>query len=286
MGKFSAPSKGAKPTESKPIEHNEPAEANDNRKIVLDDARLKALGMISKANDNQSRMVKDEFRVIKHKLINNAFGVGSESLQTGNMVMVSSAKPNEGKTHVAINLALSIASEKEKTVLLADADVLNPSIAESLEFDESMPGLIDYLLGDVENVSDIIYPTSVPDLRIMPAGSAHHLSYELLSSDRMTALMDELATRYPDRMIVLDCPPLLGVVETVTLSSMMGQAAVVVEQNKTKMADVKQAVSMLNSDMAIGFVINKAVHGADSGYGYGYGYGGYGYGSSSKRKKK
>ncbi|MDB1123730.1 AAA family ATPase [Vibrio algarum] len=181
-------------------------QVDKKRAIRIDSARLKGLGIINDGNDLDERLIKDEFRAIKRKIINGAFGNKSEFLTNSNLVMVSSARMNEGKTFVAINLALSIASEKDKTVLLVDADVLSPSVADTLGIDNNKPGLIDYLLGDIDDVSDIIYSTSISDLRIMPAGVSHHLSYELLSSDRMQALTQELANRYPDRIIVLDCP--------------------------------------------------------------------------------
>lgn len=255
---------------------------NSNKIIEIDNELLEKSGMISNRTDLKERFIKDEFRVIKHKLLKNAAAVGSDTSQdhNRNLIMVTSANANEGKTFITINLALSIASERDKTVLLIDADVLNPSVADSLGFGEK-PGLNDFLLGNVDDIGDIIYPTSIPDFRVMPAGISHDMSYELLSSGRMKALMDELANRYPDRIILLDCPPLVGVVETVTLSNLVGQAAIVVEQNKTKVSDVKQAVSLLNNEIEIGFVINKAVHKAGSGYGYGYGYG---YGAKDKKK--
>ena len=227
---------------SKPNDRNMAAKSqSQDRVFSIDSARLKELGMISDSTSLKERLVRDEFRVIKHKLLKNAFGSNGSGVSKKNLVMVSSAKPNEGKTFISINLALSIASEQDKTVLLIDADVLSSSVDDVLGL-ESRDGLIDYLSGDIEDVGDIIYPTTIPDLRIMPAGNAHLMSYELLSSDRMLALMEELANRYPDRIIVVDCPPLLGVVETVTLFNLIGQAVIVVEQNKTKVSEVKQAI--------------------------------------------
>lgn len=107
----------------------------------------------------------------------------------------------------------------------------------------------------------------------MPAGQSHHLSYELLASDKMLALAQELASRYSDRIVLFDCPPLLGVIETISLSKLVGQVVVVVEHNKTKMASIKEAVSQLDSKLAIGFIMNKSVNNKLSQYGYGYGYG-------------
>ncbi|WP_068713880.1 AAA family ATPase [Vibrio tritonius] len=257
---------------------------DSSRIIPINNSLLESLGMINNGSNESERQIKDEFRLIKHKLLKKAFTPEEEhkpSANKRNLIMVSSPNMNEGKTFVSINLALSIASEQDKTVLLIDADVLSPSIGDTLGFDNDMPGLTDYLLGNVGDLSDIIYPTTVPDFRVMPAGSSNNMSYELLSSGKMAALMEEIASRYSDRIILLDCPPLLGVVETVTLSNLVGQAIVVVEQNKTKLGDIKQAVALLNSEIDTGFVINKAVQTAGHGYGYGYGYG---YGSKDNKK--
>lgn len=257
---------------------------DSSRIIPINNSLLESLGMINNGTSESERQIKDEFRLIKHKLLKKAFSPEEAHKPTANkrnLIMVSSANMNEGKTFVSINLALSIANERDKTVLLIDADVLSPSIGDTLGFGNEMPGLTDYLLGNVGDLRDIIYPTTVPDFRVMPAGSSNNMSYELLSSGKMAALMEEIASRYTDRIILLDCPPLLGVVETVTLSNLVGQAVVVVEQNKTKLGDIKQAVSLLNSEIDTGFVINKAVQKAGHGYGYGYGYG---YGSKDSKK--
>ena len=187
--------------------------------------------------------------------------------------MVSSAKPNEGKTFVAINLALSIALEQDKTVLLIDADVLRPSVVRELGVEDS-PGLIEYLLGKSEKVSDIIYNTDIDKLKLIPAGKPHHLSNELLASEKMATLANELANRYPDRIVIFDCPPLIGVTETLVLASLMGQGVIVVEESKSSIADIQTATRHLNEDLALGLVLNKAIRSHKDLYGYyGYGYG-------------
>lgn len=222
--------------------------------------------------DNGTRnSIKDEFRQIKRKLLNNAFGKAAKTLNNPNLIMVSSSKPHEGKTFVAINLALSVAHEQDKTVLLIDADVLRPSITRELGLPETK-GLIEYLLGETDDVGDIIYNTNIDKLKIVPAGEPHHLSNELLSSDKMAALAKELAERYPDRVVIFDCPPLVGVSETLVLANLMGQAIIVVEESKTVIADVQKATEALNENLAIGLVVNKAIRTHKDMYGY-YGYG-------------
>jgi len=217
------------------------------------------------------KVTQEEFRQIKRKLLNNAFGRASKTLDNSNLIMVSSSNPNEGKTFISINLALSIALEQDKTVLLIDADVLRPSIERELGF-ESKVGLIELLLSEVNSVSDIIYSTNITNLKIIPSGKRHHLTNELLASNRMVDIAKELAERYPDRIVIFDCPPILGVTETPVLSNLMGQAVVVVEESKTKIEDVKKATALLNEDMAIGLVMNKALKSSKDLYGY-YGYG-------------
>jgi receptor protein-tyrosine kinase len=222
--------------------------------------------------DNGTRnSIKDEFRQIKRKLLNNAFGKAAKTLNNPNLIMVSSSKPHEGKTFVSINLALSVAHEQDKTVLLIDADVLRPSITRELGLPESK-GLIEYLLGETDDVGDIIYNTNIDKLKIVPAGEPHHLSNELLSSDKMAALAKELAERYSDRVVIFDCPPLVGVSETMVLANLMGQAIVVVEESKTAIADVQKATEALNENLAVGLVVNKAIRTHKDMYGY-YGYG-------------
>ena len=246
--------------------------------IDIDIDELSDNGMVGPIHDGASKLINDEFRAIKHKVIKNAFGENSHLNNNSDLIMVTSSKPNEGKTFVSINLAMSIALEKDKTVLLIDADVLKPSVSNVLDIGSDRPGLIEYLLGEVDDISDVIYPTSVPNLRLIPAGMPNHLSYELLSSDRMIALTKELAERYDDRILLFDCPPILGVVETVVLSSLMGQAMVVVEQDKTRVGDIKAAVSQLSNDLVLGFIVNKVVRGTFTQQGYGYGYASYGLG--------
>ena len=272
--------KQQKAAERSPIVEPETQELSNNETAVKVDQKaalsLDKTGLAERGYliDNGTRKsIKDEFRQIKRKLLNNAFGNASKTLEHSNLIMVSSAKPNEGKTFVAINLALSIALEQDKTVLLVDADVLRPSVIRELGIAEQ-PGLIDYLLGKSKQVSDILYNTDIDKLKLIPAGKPHHLSNELLASEKMATLANELANRYPDRIVIFDCPPLIGVTETLVLANLMGQAIIVVEESKTSIADIKFATEHLNEDLALGLVLNKAIRSHKDLYGYyGYGYG-------------
>ena len=184
--------------------------------------------------------------------------------------MVTSGRPSEGKTFTAVNLALSIAIEQDKTVLLVDADVLRPNVCNTLGI-EKRKGLMDYLLDEVDDLSEVIYHTNVDKLKIIPSGKSHHLSTELLASQKMLETVDEFANRYPDRIVVFDTPPIIGINESAILANFAGQAVVVTEEGKSKLSDIRYAVERLNPEMAIGFVVNKSINNDSQGTGY-YGY--------------
>ena len=224
-------------------------------------------------DSGERKSIKEEFRQVKRKLLNNAFGSASKMLNNGNLIMVTSSKPNEGKTFVSINLALSIALEQDKTVLLIDADVLRPSVSRELDVEQA-DGLIECLLDGDRDIGDVIYNTNIDKLKLVPAGEPHHLSNELLASEKMASLAKELADRYHDRVVIFDCPPLIGVSETQVLANLMGQAIIVVEESKTSLSNIQQATEHLNEDLALGIVVNKAIRSHKDMYGYyGYGYG-------------
>ena len=246
-------------------------EATEKEKFELNLLLLEERGYISLTGSRSQ--INEEFREIKRKLISNAFGPLSKTLNNSNIIMVTSGRPSEGKTFTATNLALSIASEQDKTVLLVDADVLRPNVLKSLGL-ERRPGLMEYLTGDVEDISEVLYPSNIDKLKIIPAGKSHYLSTELLASQKMHETIDEFSNRYPDRIVIIDSPPIIGITETAVLANFAGQAVVVVEEGKAKLNDVKNCIERLNPEMAIGFVVNKSVHTDEDGTGY-YGYYGY-----------
>lgn len=236
--------------------------------LDLDFAMMESKGFVG-VSSNRSQ-VNEEFREIKRKLLSNAFGPLAGTLKHSNIIMVSSARPSEGKTFTAINLALSIAAEKDKTVLLVDADVLKPNVLKSFQQHER-EGLMEYLMNPESDVSDAMYNTPLENFRIIPAGQTHHLSTELLSSEKMVKTIDEFANRYKDRVVIVDTPPLLGINETAIMTHFAGQGVLVIEEGATPVDAIKRSVAMLHQDMAVGFVMNKSLRKPDVGY-YGYGY--------------
>ena len=239
----------------------------------IDLARLRKAGMITP--DGEKTKISEEFRIIKRPLLINAFNQGAVPISHGNLIMVTSSFPGEGKSFSAINLAMSIAMERDHTVLLVDADVAKPSIPAFLGL-ESGKGLMDLLLDDDLQFSEVLIKTNVDKLNILPAGRSDPRATELLASEGMSRLLDEMAQRYPDRIIIFDSPPLLATTEARTLARKMGQIVMVVEATKTPQEAVREALSQIENCEVVGLLLNKSssVLGNDP-FTYGT-YGGYG----------
>ena len=240
-----------------------------SREVELDLPSLSSKGLVT-PGAARSHMA-DQYRVIKRPLIANAMGRGASTVAHGNLIMVTSALPGEGKSFTSINLAMSIAAELDHTVMLVDADVARPSVLRMLGLPPG-PGLLDLLEGKAE-MSDVLLRTNVDKLTILPSGSPHPKATELLASDGMSALLDDMATRYPDRIIIFDSPPLLLTTEARVLATHMGQIVVVVQAEKTLQADVQSALATIESCPVRLLLLNLAQAKAEGGYGYGYGYG-------------
>jgi len=258
------------------------APAPQSRQITLDLAQLEASGLLVPTSARSQQA--EQYRVIKRPLIKNAMGKGASVIANGNLIMITSALPGEGKSFNAINLAMSIASELDNTVMLVDADVARPSVMRMLGLPAG-PGLLDLVLDDTLDMSSVLLKTNVEKLTILPSGTPHPRATELLASDAMTRLLEEMASRYPDRIIVFDSPPLLITTESRVLATHMGQVVVVVNSGKTLQSQVKQAIETIESCPVKMLLLNRASSLFKGGYGYGYGYGkGYGYGQTTAQE--
>lgn len=235
-------------------------------------AKLKKLGMLTP--DDERSQIAEEFRLIKRPLVTNAFAQGAGQIKNGNLIMVTSSLPGEGKTFCAINLALSIAMEMGRTVLLVDADVARPRVLEIMGI-EAERGLLDVLRDHKAQLSDVLIRTNIDNLTVLPAGQTYRRATELLASDAMNKLIEDIANRYPDRIIIFDSPPLLSTSEASVLATHMGQIVMVVEAERTPQDALKEALAQIESCEIIGMVLNKttSLPGTDSYYGY---YGNYG----------
>ncbi len=247
-----------------------PQVVGSGNEVKLDLDRLREAGLVD-PRSNKTNRTTEEFRRIKRPLLSHVRGEGATMVANANMIMVTSALPGEGKTFTAINLAMSIAMEMDRTVLLIDADVAKPDVTARLGV-ETEKGLIDVLLDDGLTLPDVLLRTDIPKLTLLPSGGRHVHSTELLASERMRQLVLELSTRYADRIVIFDSPPLLLTNEARVLASLMGQIVLVAEESRTPQHAVKEAVDLLDKNEIVGIVMNKGEKRAD-----GEGYGGYGY---------
>jgi exopolysaccharide/PEP-CTERM locus tyrosine autokinase len=252
------------------------APVQTSRMVTLDLDALMARGIVT-PNAPRS-VIADQYRVIKRPLITNAINRGESAVRHANLIMVTSALSGEGKSFTSINLAMSIAAELDHTVMLVDADVARPSVLKVLGL-EPAPGLLEVLEGKAD-VAGTLLRTNVDKLTILPSGTPHPKATELLASEAMAALLDDIATRYSDRIVIFDSPPLLLTTESRVLASHMGQIVVVVDAGPPQQAHLPNALATIEACPIRLMLLNKArAVGKDAyGYGYGYGYGNYGYG--------
>ena len=248
----------------------EPQAAGSGKRVTLDLSRLREAGLVDPLSSKSNRTT-EQFRRIKRPLLLHVRGEGATVVDNANMIMVTSALPGEGKTFTSINLAMSIAMEMDKTVLLIDADVAKPDVTSRLGVDAEK-GLIDVLLDDGLTLPDVLLRTDIPKLTLLPSGNRHVHSTELLASERMRQLTLELSSRYPDRIIIIDSPPLLLTSEARVLAGLVGQVVLVAEESRTPQHAVKEAIDLLDENEIVGIVLNKGSQRKD-----GDGYGGYGY---------
>jgi exopolysaccharide/PEP-CTERM locus tyrosine autokinase len=241
-----------------------------SRRVDINLDLLVANGIVTP--DSPRSKTADQFRVVKRPLIANAMGKGASTINHANLIMVTSALPGEGKTFTAVNLAMSIAAEMDHTVMLVDADVARPWVLRALGIPEG-PGLLDLLDGSAQ-MHEVLLRTNVDKLTILPSGKPHQSATEMLASEAMSLLLDDMAKRYPDRIIVFDSPPLLLTTEARVLATHMGQIVVVVQAGRTKQSDVQAALHTIESCPVRMMLLNQVrTDEASDGYGYGYGYG-------------
>jgi len=244
------------PANTAPTTPAEPSAALDRRSREVDlDLRKMSRSNLLVPGEPRSQL-EEEFRIIKRPLLENVRGQTAVRPHRANLIMVTSAIPGEGKTQTAINLATSIAMELDHTVLLVEADVLRPSVLERVGV-ASQKGLLDLLSNKSLDLSDVLLKTNIPKLTLLPAGTASSRSTELLASTAMDELLEELASKYADRVIIFDTPPLLSTTESRVLAAHMGQVVMVVESGKTPTSSVQQAFATVESHPVVLSMLNK-----------------------------
>ncbi len=224
--------------------------------------------------DMPPNLLSEEFRIIKRSILLNAFSKGIQRDKNSNVILVTSSNPGEGKTFCTINLALSIATEQDTTVLLIDADFSKPEVLNRLGVAGGR-GLMDVVADDELEIGDCLIRTNIPNLVLLPAGRQHNLTTELLASERMEMIVNELANRYPDRLIIFDSPPVLASSAASVLALYMGQSVFVIEAEKTTEPQIKESLNMISACENINLLLNQTrFSGSNKKFASYYGYGG------------
>ncbi len=270
------PPPGASPPSSETT--GEPARAP--KRVTIDINFLRAAGYLpEKVKD---REFADHYRHIKRPLIKKSLaGPAAGAAADPRLIMVTSGLPGDGKTFTSINLAFSVARERDVSVLLVDADLLKPHVSKIFGLNEE-PGLTDALVDETLDIESLVVATSVHGLSLLPAGTPAEGIAEMLSSNRMRRITKALCARNPRRIVLLDSPPLLITSEGPALASIAGQVVLVVRAGQTPRRAVLDAIGLIDEQRAGGIVLNEAQVGLMQGYYYGS-YGSYGDDASPSR---
>lgn len=246
----------------------------DDRIVRIDSTALREAGLMAPQVDE--RQLAEEYRIIKRPLL--AAIKGDSSLLKSNVIVVASALPDEGKSFTCINLALSLALERDCEVLLVDGDVAKPHITHLFGLDEEL-GLLDVVGAANRKLDEAIVPTDFASLYVLPAGSQDPEATEILRSERMSSVLANLVAE-PRRILLIDSPPLLVTSEAGVLTSLAGQVVLVVKASSTPQEAVLRAVDTIAEGTRVSLVLNQADAVREHRYAY---YGRYGYGRAYGR---
>ena len=238
------------------------------RTVVINQDALRIAGLLPPSH--QEREIAQQFRQIKRPLINSALGRGVAPLPQGNLIMIASAVPGEGKTFTSLNLAFSMRLEEDVSVLLVDGDVVNPRITRILGV-ENEPGLLDVVRDPGVSPGSAILATDVPGLSFLPAGRPDANATELLASTRMRDVVALLGGQDATRMVLFDSAPLMLTTESQALAQVVGQILVVVRADQTAQHVVLEAIETLHEGKAVSLVLNQSMKQPHAGYYYQYG---------------
>ena len=222
---------------------------------TIDKARLRADGFI--LPEAPIGALAEEFRLVKRQLLLRTGAEHAHPTAKDRMILVCSAQPNEGKTFCAVNLALSLASERDNEVLLVDADVAKPEVLSTLGL-EGEGGLIDAIADPHIDVESLVIATDIPTLSVLPAGRATHNDTELLSSARAAQVIASLAESNPRRIVILDSAPALAASPAAVLAHRVGRVLMIVRADRTTEGNLRDAIALLDGCPDIALLLNAS----------------------------
>jgi protein-tyrosine kinase len=223
--------------------------------LILDRGRLASYG-ITMPSSARSRTV-EEFRLVKRNLMTQlSQGSPIADQRSSRLIMVTSARPGEGKTFISLNLALAFASERDVKALLVDIDTQHSSLQKILGISTEL-GIVDVLAGNRE-LSEVLFQTNIVNLMVLPSGRGGPHVPELFSSNQMAILMAEMTRRFADRYIIIDTPPCMASSDAAALAPLVGQIVFIVEAHHTQQVEIEASLSMLGACPRISLLLNKS----------------------------
>lgn len=264
-----APVAAATPTIAPAVAPRIPVQSES---VAIDRQHLRDLGLIVPGAPPSA--LSEEFRLVKRQLLLTAMGGGANPpVERGQLILVCSAHPNEGKTFSAVNLALSMASETDIEVLLVDADVAKPEVLSTLGL-PGEAGLMDALADPSVEIEHLVVRTDVPNLSVLPAGAKANNDTELLASARTAALIERLIEGRPNRIVIFDSAPALAAAAASALALHVGQILLVVRADRTGESELRETLSLIEACPEIRLMLNAVSYrGSNRRYGSYYGFG-------------
>ena len=241
-------------------------------KAVVDRDKLRELGFI--VPDSPAGPLAEEFRIVKRQLLLGMSAGSPVAADKRRTVLVCSAQPDEGKTFCAVNLALSLAGERDHEVLLVDADFPKPEVLDILGLEAKGAGFVDALADPSLDPERLVIRTDIGGLSVLPAGRYENDVPELLGSGRTAEVLARLTEGRPKRIVIFDSPPALMASAAAALAGHVGQLMLVVRADQTTEADLKEAAGLLSGCPQISLLLNGtgfAATGRRFGSYYGYG---------------
>ncbi len=219
----------------------------------IDAVSLERAGMVDWSRTRTR--ISEEFRLVQRQILRTAFGPGAEP-GFSNLLMVTSARPGEGKSFMSTNLSGSIARQGDHHVLLVDSDSKRDSICYSMGLAQAR-GLLDLAANPKLDPAPLIVKTPIERLSILPVGRERERSAELFSTKEMTRLIQSLGRRYADRLLILDAPPCLSTSDPAVLAQVVGQILFVVEADRTQRDEIEASLDLIQACPTITLVLNK-----------------------------
>jgi receptor protein-tyrosine kinase len=221
--------------------------------LSIDALSLERAGMVDWSRTRTR--ISEEFRLVQRQILRSAFGPGAEP-GFSNLLLVTSARPGEGKSFMSTNLAGSIARQGDHHVLLIDSDSKRDSICYSFGLAQAR-GLLDLAANPKLDPAPLIVKTPIERLSILPVGRERERSAELFSTKEMTRIIQSLGRRYADRLLILDAPPCLSTSDPAVLAQVVGQILFVVEADRTQRDEIEASLDLIQACPSITLVLNK-----------------------------